>query len=141
MANLRASEHLERTVAERTAELSQRARELCESLDRQTATAEILKVIGNSVADTAPVFEKILDSCQSLFRADEVIVCMLRDQQLEVTAYRGPWEETVRRDGKPFPLEGSYSGLSIIQGEVVYRPSVASAPDMRMQCCGKRSGN
>jgi len=100
-----------------------------QALARQTASAEVLKVISNSVADTAPVFEKILESCQGLFRADEVIVYLLRDdQQLEVAAYRGPWEEMVPV-GKLFPLEGSYAGLAITQRQVVYRPSVAQADD------------
>jgi len=100
-----------------------------EALAQQTATAEVLKVISNSVADTAPVFEKIMDSCQRLFRTDEVIVYLLRDyQQLEVAAYWGPWKEMVPV-GKLFPLEGSYAGLAITQRQVVYRPSVAQADD------------
>src|ERR1019366_10218593 len=37
-----------------------------EALERQTATADILKVISSSVADTTPVFEQILDSCERL---------------------------------------------------------------------------
>ncbi len=36
--------------------------------------AEVLEVIGNSVADTAPVFEKILDSCQRLFATEQLAI-------------------------------------------------------------------
>ena len=123
LANVRFTQGLERSVAERTAELAG-------SLARQTALGEVLRVIGHSMADAQPVFEKILDSCQGLFRADETFVLLLRDdEQLEMAAYRGPWEEMVRRGGKPYPLEGSYAGLAIRHGEVVYRPSVAQAPD------------
>ena len=41
-----------------------------EALEQQTASAEVLRVISNSVADTEPVFEKVLESCPRLFSAD-----------------------------------------------------------------------
>lgn len=51
---------LERKVEERT-------RELSASLDRQTATADILKVISGSPTDDQPVFQAIVESAERLF--------------------------------------------------------------------------
>ena len=43
-----------------------------EALERQTATADVLQVISESVADVEPVFEKITESCQRLFNGSVV---------------------------------------------------------------------
>ena len=75
-----------------------------ESLQQQKASAEVLAVISSSVADTQPVFEKILDSCRHLFGGDELDVLLVDEQgQLRIAAYQGQGVRHRRRD---FPGAG-----------------------------------
>ena len=47
-----------------------------EALERQTATADILRVISGSVTDTRPVFDAIVQSCRKLFAGRAVALVM-----------------------------------------------------------------
>ncbi len=62
-----------------------------EALEQQTATAEVLEVISASVADTAPVFDKILQSCQKLFASSEQGIVLVHPEGfVELAAHHGP---------------------------------------------------
>ena len=61
-----------------------------EALEQQKASAEVLSVISNSVSDTAPVFERILDSCERLFATNQVAICLVHDDvMVHARAVRG----------------------------------------------------
>ncbi len=63
-------------------ETQERTAEVTEALERQTATAEVLEVISNSVEDAQPVFEKILESCQRLIRSTDLAVTTIDEAGL-----------------------------------------------------------
>src|SRR6476619_7222979 len=50
--------------------------------DRQTATADILKVIASSPSDVQPVFEAIVNSAAKLFEPCSATITTLKDDKL-----------------------------------------------------------
>src|SRR6266404_20574 len=100
-----------------------------EALEQQKATSDLLQVIGNSVADTAPVFEKILDSCQNLFATEQLGIFLVRDGQVHVPAWRGGALEAMVAT-LPRPVEQTATGLVIQSRNILQVPSAAAMPDM-----------
>ena len=85
-----------------------------EALERQTATAEVLQVISSSVQNTAPVFEKILDSCERLFATPHLGI-MRRSAttgMVHAAAVRGDVVRTMTRT-LPRPIDESATGRAI----------------------------
>ena len=112
---------LERKVEERTAELK-------ETLSQQTATAEILKVISESVSDADPVFKKIVQSCKRLFVLEHVgILLISNENQLSLGAHSGTGAEELASIF-PIPLAGTSTALAIENRSVMHFPDVFGAP-------------
>ncbi len=104
-----------------------------DALEQQTATANILGVISRSVADTQPVFEAILASCERLFDGLHVGITLAGDDGLvRLVAQHG--EEGRREQFErsfPVPLSAeSGSGLAILERRVVHYPDVHEAADV-----------
>jgi GAF domain-containing protein/CheY-like chemotaxis protein len=70
-------------------ELEARNRDLADALDRQTATAEILRAISQAQADVQPVFEAIADSAIRLFGAWSATVYGYDGELIHLAAARG----------------------------------------------------
>ncbi|MGL6112506.1 MAG: GAF domain-containing protein, partial [Rubrivivax sp.] len=97
-----------------------------EALDRQTATAEVLQVISQSMADAQPVFERILDSAGRLFASErEALVLMPGDGQVYLAAIRGTDSEAVKAL-YPVPIE---------------RTSMPALAELRRQICHLDAAN
>lgn len=61
-----------------------------EALERQTATADILKVIASSPSELQPVLDVIVETSKNLCGSMSAIMFLLRDGRFEVAAESGP---------------------------------------------------
>ena len=106
-------------------ELETRNRDLTEALDRQTATAEILRVISQSQTEVQPVFDAIVDHAMRLFRAWAASIVQLDGQLLHLIAVRGgrPGLDQYLREQSPWSIDGTAPvARCIVQRTVVHVP-------------------
>jgi GAF domain-containing protein/HAMP domain-containing protein len=102
-----------------------------DALEQQTATAEVLQVISSSVADTQPVFEKILQSCQHLFESSEQGILLIGDDaMLRLGAHRGATRERLARVfPQPLSEDGPVS-IAVRERRVLHFPDVFHGADV-----------
>jgi signal transduction histidine kinase/DNA-binding response OmpR family regulator len=141
LANVRFTQGLERVVAQRTVELEQQAQELTGSLSRQTAMAEILRVVSGSLADPQPVFDAICLSVKSLLPgADLAIGEFSADGLIQWRAGTGDFGELLKAGlAQPELREWmqrvgertSMLSLAMVAGETVYGTVSAFRSDRR----------
>jgi signal transduction histidine kinase len=81
-------------------ELRQRTDDLTESLEQQTATADVLRVISSSPGELEPVFTSILDNATRICQANFGTLFLREGEALRVAAHHGSltkaWDEQWR---------------------------------------------
>jgi GAF domain-containing protein len=101
--------------------------ELRESLEQQTATADVLRVINSSPGNLAPVFNAMLDKATRLCGAGFGILWIYDGDRFSVAATHAvptPLAEFVR---EPLPVAASASMVDIVRGQdLVHVPDLAA---------------
>ena len=105
--------------------------ELRESLQQQTATADVLKVISRSTFDLKTVLDTLVKSAVRLCRAEKGNVALLRDNTIEYIAQDG-FPPDFLEYMKALHLKvqrGSVSGRAALEGKIIHVPDVLADPE------------
>src|SRR5262252_55451 len=112
-------------------EPAQVTRELSEAREQLTTTAEILEVIRNSLNDTQPIFDAIVQSGARLFPGAAVSIALVENGMVKAAAVaeRDPARAELWRQRLPFPLTREYMhSVSILDRKMLDIPNVENAP-------------
>jgi GAF domain-containing protein len=101
--------------------LQTRTADLQESLEYQTATSEVLKVISRSTFDLDPVFQTVVTTAARLCRADQATIYRYQDGGYRWAAGHGlpPEYERIEREFRGRPGTGTLVGRVALEGRMV----------------------
>ena len=105
--------------------------ELRQSLQQQTATADVLKVISRSTFDLQAVLQTLVESAAHLCDADKATITRQKGERFyraESYGFSSEFMDYVR--GVPVePERGSAAGRALLEGNVVHIPDVQADPE------------
>jgi len=105
--------------------------ELRESLQQQTATADVLKVISRSTFDLQTVLQTLVESAARLCDADKATITRQRGDafyRAEAYGFSAEFMDYVR-DIPVLPERGTATGRALLEGKAVHIPDVQADPE------------
>jgi len=102
-----------------------------EALERQTATAEILKVIASSPSDTAPVFDAIAANANRLLHGLSTAVWRFEGEVAHLAAFTptNPEADAALRALSPMPIRDLAVFVLVKGGEITQLPDTEQGPE------------
>jgi GAF domain-containing protein len=117
-ARTRELDEARRHVDEAQRQLTEARRQTTEALERQTANAEILKIISSSPANLQSVLDAVVSSAARFCGADDVTIFELEGQELQATAHWGPIPQPI---GVRMPcVRGGVNGRTVLERRPVH---------------------
>ena len=109
--------------------VTDRTRELTQTLEQQTVTADILRVISSSPTDLQPVMEALVESAARLCDAQNAQIFRVEDDLMHLVARHGPVKSTLEA-GEARPItRTSVSGRTIVDRAMIHLPDLLAVVD------------
>src|SRR5215467_732054 len=115
-------------LQEKNRALTEAHAQVTESLEQQTATGEVLRVISSSPTDVQPVFDAVAESAARLCESFDSAIWRQEGDQLRLVAHHGAIPQTGSASFLPL-IRSTVGGRSVLDGRTIHIADIQTKGD------------